>query len=190
MTEDSLVFDAQWLRQAAPFINQHRGKTFVVLLTGEVLDHENALHILYDLVLLHSLGVKVVLVHGSRTQINATLAQEEIESVFVQGRRITTKESMPWVARAVGQKRMAIEAKLTTDMEASPMRGAKVRVISGNFIIARPIGVENGVDFAYSGVVRKVDKQGIRQALDADNLVLISHIGYSRTGEMFNLACE
>ena len=188
-------FNAHWLRHASPFINQHRGRTFVALLTGEVLDHDNAISILHDLVLLHSLGVRLILVHGSRPQIDSSLAASGMHSEFIKGRRITSPEAMPLVAQAAGQKRFKLEARLTTDIEASPMRGAKVRVVSGNFIIARPMGVIDGIDHAYSGEVRKVDKAGIRQALDADNVVLVSHIGFSRTGEMFNLssaevACE
>lgn len=190
MTDQSSSFNVHWLRHATPFINQHRDRTFVVLLSGDVLDHANATSILHDLVLLHSLGVRLVLVHGSRPQIDAILEREGIESSFQDGYRITSERAMRFVAQAVGEKRMGIEAKLSTDMEASPMRGAKVRVSSGNFIIARPRGVVNGTDFAYSGEVRKVDTSGIRHALGNRNLVLISHIGYSRTGEMFNLACE
>jgi amino-acid N-acetyltransferase len=190
MTDQNGHFNVHWLRHASPFINQHRDRTFVVLLSGEVLDHPNAKSMLHDLVLLHSLGVRLVLVHGSRPQIDAILQREGIESTFQDGYRITSEHAMSFVAQAAGEKRMGIEAKLSTDMEASPMRGAKVRVISGNFIIARPRGVVNGTDFAYSGEVRKVDTAGIRHALDNRNMVLISHIGYSRTGEMFNLACE
>ena len=190
MKDQSDQFNVHWLRHASPFINQHRDRTFVVLLSGDVLDHPNATSILHDIVLLHSLGVRLVLVHGSRPQIDAALAREGVHSTFQDGYRITPKEAMSFVAQAVGEKRMRIEAKLSTDMEASPMRGAKLRVISGNFIIARPRGVVNGTDFAYSGEVRKVDASGIRHALDNRNIVLISHIGYSRTGEMFNLACE
>lgn len=190
MTVDPNGFNAHWLRHASPYINQHRGRTFVFLLNGDVLDHPNAISILHDLVLLHSLGVRIVIVHGSRPQINAALANAKLQSQFVDGRRVTTKDCMPLVAQAVGLKRMKIEAHLTTDMEASPMRGAKLRVVSGNFIVARPIGIENGIDFAHSGVVRKVDKVGIEQALDNQNVVLVSHIGFSRTGEMFNLSCE
>ena len=190
MSEGISPNDASWLRHASPYINLHRGRTFVVLLDGAVLDHENAEVLLQDLVLLHSLGVRIVLVHGTRPQINDALEAKGIDSSFLNGRRITTKECMPTIAQIVGQKRLSIEAKLTTDVEASPMQGAKVRVISGNFIIAKPLGVENGVDYAYSGVVRKIDRVGISHGLDANNMVLLSHIGLSRTGEMFNLACE
>ncbi|MGB0648079.1 MAG: amino-acid N-acetyltransferase [Bradymonadia bacterium] len=190
MTDDLDVFSVSGLRQASPYINEHRDKTFVVLLQGELLQHDNATAILHDLVLLHSLGIRLVIVHGSRPQIDRMLNDRGIQTEVRDGYRITTRETMQYVAQVVGSQRMLIEAHLSTDMEASPMRGAKVRVVSGNFIIAKPRGIIDGTDYQYAGDVRGVDTAGINNALNNRQIVLISHIGYSRTGEMFNLACE
>jgi amino-acid N-acetyltransferase len=70
------------------------------------------------------------------------------------------------------------------------MAGSTVRVISGNFITARPVGIVDGVDFQHSGLVRKVDVKGITQTLDQGSLVLLSPFGFSPTGEAFNLSME
>ena len=183
-------FNPIWLRHAAPYITAHRNKTFVVLLGGEVLEHKNIHRILGDLVLLHSLGCRLVIVHGSRPQIDKALAQRGVTSQFVNGRRLTTDSMISAVVQAVGQQRILIEAALSTDTEASPMRGARVRVTSGNFIIAKPFGVVEGLDFSYSGEVRNVDHHGISTALESGSIVLLSHIGYSRTGEAYNLNSE
>ncbi|HAQ85107.1 MAG TPA: amino-acid N-acetyltransferase, partial [Pseudomonas sp.] len=76
------------------------------------------------------------------------------------------------------------------DMAASPMQGARLRVASGNFVTARPIGVHDGVDYQHTGEVRRVDRKGIGRLLDERTIVLLSPLGYSPTGEIFNIACE
>jgi len=59
-----------WFRHSAPYINAHRHKTFVLMFGGEAVLHENFQHIIHDIALLHSLGIRLILVHGARPQIN------------------------------------------------------------------------------------------------------------------------
>ncbi|MHC5347591.1 amino-acid N-acetyltransferase [Metapseudomonas furukawaii] len=179
-----------WLRHASPYINAHRDCTFVVMLPGEGVAHPNFGNIVHDLVLLHSLGVRLVLVHGSRPQIEARLAARGLTPHFHRDLRITDGPTLECVIDAVGQLRIAIEARLSMDMAASPMQGSRLRVSSGNFVTARPIGVVDGVDYHHTGEVRRVDRKGIGRLLDERTIVLLSPLGYSPTGEIFNLACE
>lgn len=179
-----------WLRHASPYINTHRERTFVVMLPGEGLAHPNFGNIVHDLVLLHSLGARLVLVHGSRPQIEARLAARGLDARYHRGLRITDAETLECVIDAVGQLRFAIEARLSMDMASSPMKGARLRVASGNFVTARPIGVVDGIDFQHTGEVRRIDRKGIGRLLDERSIVLLSSLGYSPTGEIFNLACE
>jgi amino-acid N-acetyltransferase len=179
-----------WLRHASPYINAHRECTFVVMLPGDGVAHPNFGNIVHDLVLLHSLGVRLVLVHGSRPQIEARLLGRGLTPRFYQDLRITDGPTLECVIEAVGQLRIAIEARLSMDIAASPMQGARLRVSSGNFITARPIGVLEGVDYLHTGEVRRLDRKGINRQLDERNIVLLSPLGYSPTGEVFNLACE
>jgi amino-acid N-acetyltransferase len=179
-----------WLRHATPYINAHRDCTFVVMLPGEGLAHANFANIVHDLVLLHSLGVRLVLVHGSRPQIEARLAARGITAQFHRDLRVTDGPTLECVIDAVGQLRIAIEARLSMDLAASPMQGARLRVASGNYVTARPIGVVDGVDYHHTGEVRRVDRKGIGRQLDERSIVLLSSLGYSPTGEIFNLACE
>ena len=179
-----------WLRDSSPYINSHRDRTFVVMLPGDGLEHANFANIVHDLVLLHSLGVRLVLVFGSRPQIEARLAARGIEPRFHRDLRITDGPTMECVIDAVGQLRIALEARLSMDMAASPMQGARLRVASGNFVTARPIGVLDGVDYHHTGEVRRIDRKGINRQLDERSIVLLSPLGYSPTGEIFNLACE
>lgn len=179
-----------WLRHASPYINAHRDRTFVVMLPGEGLAHGNFANIVHDLVLLHSLGVRLVLVHGSRPQIEARLAARGLTPRYHRGLRVTDGATLECVVEAVGGLRLGIEARLSTDMAASPMQGARLRVAGGNLVTARPIGVVDGVDYQHTGEVRRVDRKGIEQLLDERRIVLLSSLGYSPTGEIFNLACE
>jgi len=179
-----------WFRDAAPYINQHRNKTFVVFFSGQVIEGPVFNALVNDLALLHSLGIKLILVYGARPQIEARLALEKITSNYSDGLRITDERSLDAVIEAAGRLRVLIEAKLTTSMENTPMSGSQIRVSSGNFIVARPLGIKNGVDFGHTGEVRRVEVDAIRQQLDTGHCVLLSALGYSPTGEVFNLSAE
>ncbi|CAH0277018.1 Amino-acid acetyltransferase [Pseudomonas sp. Bi70] len=179
-----------WLRHASPYINAHRDCTFVVMLPGEGVAHPNFGNIVHDMVLLHSLGVRLVLVHGSRPQIEARLAARGLQPRYHRDLRVTDSATLECVIDAVGQLRIAIEARLSMDIAASPMQGSRLRVSSGNYVTARPIGVVDGVDYHHTGEVRRIDRKGINRQLDERNIVLLSPLGYSPTGEIFNLACE
>lgn len=180
----------QWIRSAAPYIHAFRGKTLVIAFGGEVVADDTFLGVVHDLNLLHSLGVHLVVVHGARPQIETILQQQNIESRYAEGLRVTDAETMDCVLEAFGQTRSRIEALLSLGIANSPMAGARIRVAGGNFITAKPLGVVNGVDMQLTGEVRRVDTDGINQQLAAGDIVLISPLGYSPTGEIFNLALE
>ena len=180
----------QWIRSAAPYIHAFRGRTFVIAFGGEVVADDTFLGIIHDLNLLHSLGVHIVVIHGSRPQIEAILDQQDIPSRYAFGLRITDAETMDCVLEASGQVRSRIEALLSLGIANSPMAGARIRVSSGNFITAKPLGVRDGIDMMLTGEVRRVDVDAIQQRLDDGDIVLISPLGYSPTGEIFNLALE
>src|SRR3954469_8888169 len=181
----------RWLRQVAPYVHAFRGRTFVVAFGGELFtERTRFLTFVHDLNLLAALGIRLVLVHGARPQIEAELKSRGVRSRYAQGLRITDEAALMAAKQAGGVLRIEIEAVLSQGLPSSPMAGAQIRVNSGNFITARPIGVRKGVDFQFTGAVRKVDAFAIRGALDAGELVLVSYVGYSPTGEVFNLAWE
>lgn len=179
-----------WFRHSSPYINSHRNKTFVVCFGGEAVSHENFQHIIHDIALLNSLGVRLVLVHGARKQINAELHQAKISTPFENRTRITHAKALPFVINAVGALRIQIEALLSMGLANSPMHGARIRACSGNFVTARPMGVRNGKDFQHTGEVRRIDRKAINDLLDKGDIVLLSCLGYSPTGEVFNLCME
>jgi amino-acid N-acetyltransferase len=189
----SSVFDftfVPWFRSVAPYIHLHRGKTFVVGLAGEAIAAGKLQHLAQDLALIQSMGVKVVLVHGFRPQVNEQLLAKGHQPKYSHGIRITDEVALDCAQEAAGQLRYEIEAAFSQGLPNTPMAGSTVRVISGNFVTARPVGIVDGVDFQHSGVVRKVDVGGITRTLDMGAMVLLSPFGFSPTGEAFNLAME
>jgi amino-acid N-acetyltransferase len=179
-----------WFRSVAPYIHTHRGKTFVVAVCGEAIAAGKLSLIAQDLALIQSMGVKIVLVHGFRPQVNEQLAAKGHSPKYSHGMRITDGVALDCAQEAAGQLRYEIEAAFSQGLPNTPMAGATVRVISGNFITARPVGIIDGVDFQHSGLVRKVDTLGIQKALGMDAMVLLSPFGFSPTGEAFNLTME
>jgi amino-acid N-acetyltransferase len=179
-----------WFRSAAPYINAFRNKTFVVAFGGEVVADGKFVDLVHDLNLLASLGVRLVLVHGARPQIESRLAERKLETTYVRDMRVTDAEALQCVKESIGRVRVEIEALLSMGLPNSPMANAAIRVASGNFVTARPIGVIEGVDLMHTGEVRKVDVAAIRSRLEQGELALLSPLGYSPTGEIFNLTLE
>lgn len=187
--QQSLEF-VRWFRSAAPYIHAFGGRTFVIAFGGEVVDEGQFVALSHDLNLLASLEVRLVLVHGSRPQIEQRLLRARLEPKFVSGLRVTDDEAMEAVKEANGAIRVEIEALLSMGIANSPMAGSDIRVASGNFVTAKPLGVIDGIDLQHTGEVRKIDATGIQKRLEDGELVLLSPLGYSPTGEAFNLTLE
>ena len=179
-----------WFRSVAPYIHKFRHQTFVVGITGEAIAAGKLQGIVQDLALIQAMGVKLVLVHGFRPQVNEQLRAKGHEPQYSHGIRITDEVALDSAQEAAGQLRYEIEAAFSQGLPNTPMADARVRVISGNFLTARPVGIVDGVNFKHSGLVRKVDVEGIKRTLDSEAMVLISPFGFSPTGEAFNLTME
>ena len=162
----------------------------MLMFSGDAVAHPNFANIIHDIALLNSLGVKLILAHGARPQIEERVALRGISSRIENDIRITDGPTLECVKDAAGSVRAQIEALLTMGLAKSPMHGAQIRVCSGNFVVAKPIGIRNGVDYEHTGMVRRVDTQGIAKQLDDGSIVLLSPTGYSPTGEVFNLSLE
>jgi len=187
---DSLAAFAVWFRQVTPYINAFRGKTFVLAFGGKAIAGPLAKTLAYDVNLLASLGIRLILVHGARPQIEEELREKGLESRFHRGYRITDAAALDCALDAIGSVYLEIEGMLSQGLPNTPMAGSQIRVVGGNFITARPLGVLDGVDLHYSGVVRKVDSEGLKAQLSLGNIVLLSCQGSSPTGEIFNLQME
>lgn len=179
-----------WVRQAAPYIHAFRGKTFVIAFGGEMLEDGRAQALIHDVALLDSMGIHLVLVHGARPQIDAEMQARGLTPRFHKGLRVTDSAALECVKRAMGVTRIEIEAMLSQGLPNTPLAGGYLRVTGGNFITAMPVGVVDGVDYQWTGAVRKIIAEEIQADLAQENVVLITPIGASPSGEIFNLAWE
>ncbi|EMS4560960.1 amino-acid N-acetyltransferase [Escherichia coli] len=177
-------------RHSVPYINTHRGKTFVIMLGGEAIEHENFSSIVNDIGLLHSLGIRLVVVYGARPQIDANLASHHHEPLYHKNIRVTDAKTLELVKQAAGTLQLDITARLSMSLNNTPLQGAHINVVSGNFIIAQPLGVDDGVDYCHSGRIRRIDEDAIHRQLDSGAIVLMGPVAVSVTGESFNLTSE
>ncbi len=177
-------------RHSVPYINTHRGKTFVIMLGGEAIEHENFSSIVNDIGLLHSLGIRLVVVYGARPQIDANMAAHHHEPLYHKNIRVTDAQTLELVKQAAGTLQLDITARLSMSLNNTPLQGAHINVVSGNFIIAQPLGVDDGVDYCHSGRIRRIDEDAIHRQLDSGAIVLMGPVAVSVTGESFNLTSE
>lgn len=177
-------------RHSVPYINTHRGKTFVIMLGGEAIEHDNFSSIVNDIGLLHSLGIRLVVVYGARPQIDANLAAHHHEPIYHKNTRVTDAKTLELVKQAAGLLQLDITARLSMSLNNTPLQGAHINVVSGNFTIAQPLGVDDGVDYCHSGRIRRIDEDAINRQLDNGAIVLIGPVAVSVTGESFNLTSE
>lgn len=189
-TESNLATTTSWFRTAAPYIHAHRDATFVIAFDGETIANPGFDPLLHDIAILNSLGIKLVLVYGARPQIENQCAEQGIDVHYHRGLRITDDASLKVAKAVIGKLRLDIESKLSFGLPHTPMADARIRCTSGNLVTARPAGILDGVDLGHTGEVRRVDTDGINQQLELGNIVLLPPLGYSLTGEMFNLSAE
>ncbi|MDD1783799.1 amino-acid N-acetyltransferase [Enterovibrio sp. ZSDZ35] len=177
-------------RQSAPYVNAHHNKTIVIMLGGEAIADANFGNIVNDIALLNSLGLRLVVVYGARPQISQNLEKQGLETPYHKGVRITDAASLEIVKQAAGQLQLDITARLSMSLNNTPMAGAQINVVSGNFVIAQPLGVDDGIDYCHSGRIRRIDIDGIHRQLDQHSIVLLGPVASSVTGECFNLTSE
>ncbi|QUJ66935.1 amino-acid N-acetyltransferase [Photobacterium sp. GJ3] len=177
-------------RQSAPYVNAHRGKTLVIMLGGEAIADQNFRSIVNDIALLNCLGLRIVLVYGARPQISQLLELHGYGTPYHKGVRITDERALEIAKQAAGQLHLDITARFSMGLNNTPMAGSQINVVSGNFVVAQPLGVDDGIDYCHSGRIRRIDVEGIRRQLDQHSVVLLGPIASSVTGECFNLTSE
>jgi amino-acid N-acetyltransferase len=180
----------QWFRGAAPYIKAHRKKTFVILISDEVIYSDRFIGLVHDIALLNHLGIKLVLLHGSRNRIDAHLAKNRLDPRFHQNIRISDTETLPYIVQAINEVKTYFESQLSMGLPNTPMSGSEISLLSGNFVTGMPLGVIDGVDMQHSGKVRDIKHEEIKGLLALNHVILLSNLGYSRTGEVFNLPAE
>ncbi|MBD3894637.1 amino-acid N-acetyltransferase [Halomonas sp. ML-15] len=176
-----------WFRNSSPYINAHRGRTFVILIEGEAMAQGRGEQLIQDLALLHTLGVRLVVVFGIRPQVNVALEAAGVTPVRYDGRWVANDAIMACVERVAAEQRLWLEARLSLGLPNTPLHGVELTAVSGNLVMAKPLGVREGVDFDHSGEVRRVRASAIQALLEQGSLVLLPPLGFSSTGEVFDL---
>lgn len=170
------TFDIETFRSAAPYIYAHQGNVFVITIPNSMLESEQLPALVQDLALMQTLGIKLVLVYAT--------------GLFSKNRKkrpVIDEKKLAKLQHKIGVLQSRLESLFSTGLVNTPMAGMKLTTISGNFVHAKPCGVENGVDLQYHGEVRRIDTHAILNQLNNDNIVLLSSIGYSPSGECFYL---
>ncbi|MFM1859096.1 MAG: hypothetical protein RL133_596 [Pseudomonadota bacterium] len=195
-TQDALPSSAvghefvTWLRSVAPYIHAFRNKTFVIAFPGELVTEGHLESLVHDVALLQAMGMRIVLAYGSRPQVEEQLRLRHIEARYANGMRITDRPALECAKEAAGELRLDIEAAFSAGLPNTPMGNSRIRILSGNFVTARPVGIVDGVDHENTGLVRKIEAESIRQALLSGSIVLVPPLGFSPTGDAFNLTLE
>ncbi len=180
----------QWFRGAAPYIKAHSKKTLVIMVSDAVVYSDRFIGLVHDIALLNHLGIKLVILHASRNSIDKHLADNNLKSRFHNNIRITDSETLPFVVQAINEVKTYFESQLSMGLPNTPMSGSEISLTGGNFVIGMPLGVIDGVDMQHSGKVRAIRHEAINDLLAMNHVVLLSNLGYSRTGEVFNLPTE
>ena len=167
-------FNLATFRNAAPYIYAHQGHVFVITLPDEFTDNERFSEIVQDLALIHTLGIKLIIVYGPDIPKNKRGKHKVIDDQYL------TK-----LQHIIGEQRAHIESLFSTGLINTPMAGMKMTVVSGNFVHAKPVGVVDGIDQQYYGAVRRINTPGISEQLYQGNIVLLPALGYSPSGECF-----
>ena len=175
---------AEVLTQALPYIQKYYGKTVVIKYGGNaMINDELKQQVMEDIVLLYLIGVKVVLVHGGGPEITETLKKIGKESVFVDGLRVTDKETAEVVQMVLAGK---INKSLVNLLE---MKGGKAMGISGmdGHLIEAAVRDER---LGYVGRITKVNVEPIFDLLSHDYIPVVSTVGCDMNGNVYNINAD
>ncbi len=186
------------LREALPYIQRFKGKTFVVKLSGKVTEEaENLASLAEELALLHQVGIRLCVVHGGGKQLTDLAEQMGVAQTIINGRRVTDDATLDMA-------KMVFAGKINTDILAAlRMRGIHAVGLSGvdgNIVqaVRRPpkdvlnqeTGVSQQVDFGHVGDVLEIEDRLLRVLLDHDYMPVVSSLGADAEGRVFNINAD
>jgi len=167
------------LREALGYISRYRGETFVIKLESGLLEDSIFPSLARDVALLHSMGVRIVVVPGSRRQIDRVLKAYGVKTQIVEETRITSEESLPLVNLAA----FDVCNRLMTAFAESGLNA-----LIGNWVKARAVGVRDGVDYQHTGLVQGLRTDTLRELLEREFIPILPNIGWSNSGKPYNIS--
>jgi acetylglutamate kinase len=186
------------LREALPYIQRFKGKTFVVKFSGKVTeDRENLASLAEELALLHQVGIKICVVHGGGKQLGELAKKLGVAQTVIDGRRITDDDTLE-IAKMIfaGKINIDILAALRhRGIEAVGLSGIDGNIIHAEKrppkeILNRSTGEKETIDFGNVGDILEINARLLRILLDADYLPVISSLGADAGGQVFNINAD
>ncbi len=191
------------LREALPYIQKFKGKTFVVKFSGKVTeDKENLASLAEELALMHQVGIKICVIHGGGKQLSELAQKLGMAQTVIEGRRVTDDDTLELA-------KMIFAGKINTDILAAlrhrGIEAVGLSGVDGNIVHAvkrppkeflnRETGEKRTVDFGNVGDVLEINSRLLSLLLDADYLPVVSSLGADDEGRVFNInadtiACE
>ena len=180
-TEFSNAQRAEVLTQALPYIRKYNGKIVVVKYGGNAMINEQLKEqVMEDIVLLHLVGVKVVLVHGGGPEISELMTKLGKKTEFVNGLRVTDKEAVEIVQMVLAGK---VNKSLVNLLE---MKGGKAMGISG--MDGRLIEAKmRNASLGYVGSITNVNIEPVTDLLEKGYIPVVSTLGCDRDGNTYNI---
>jgi amino-acid N-acetyltransferase len=180
MREELLEEQVDSIRQTFDYIREFRGATFVIKIDSTIIQDSNTFPILIrDIVLLHTAGIKIILVPGTKKRIDEILTHFNISCKTVDGRRISTPDAIPFIKMAA----FDVSNKLMTMLAEN-----KANAVIGNWVRARSLGVYNGVDYQSTGCIDKINSSALKKVLEDEVIPIIPNIGWSISGHPYNIS--
>ncbi len=176
---------AEILTQALPYIKQYAGKTVVIKYGGNaMINDELKAAVMEDMVLLHTVGIKLVLVHGGGPEINAMLDKTGKESKFVGGLRYTDEETMEIVKMVLAGK---VNKALVQQITEHGGRAIGLCGLDGGMLTATR---HREPDLGLVGDISRVDVTLLRNSLDNDTIPVVATVAGGDNGETFNINAD
>lgn len=179
MNKQKLKEHVDTIRQAFGYINRFKNETFVIKIDSSLLTRHSFPILIADLVLLHRMGIRIILVPGTKDRIDAILKTFHVDYLFVNGIRISSPESIPFIKMAsfdVSNKVMTLLAENNTN------------AVIGNWVKARSIGVRDGIDYLCTGSVDKINTPIVKKILEEGMIPIFPNIGWSASGKPYNIS--
>lgn len=168
-----------FIREVFGYMDRFKGQLFVLKIEDGLMDHPLFPVLMRDIALLHKAGIRIIIVPGTRNSIDAQLKAWEIESKFEGGVRLTSEEALPLIEQAS----LGVAQRIMSHLTASGLSG-----IQGNWVLARSLGVIEGVDYMRTGRIERIQRDILEQLLNEKFVPIIPPIGWNKLGQAYNIS--
>lgn len=168
-----------FIREVFGYMDRFKGQLFVLKIEDGLMDHPLFPVLMRDIALLHKAGIRIIIVPGTRNSIDAQLKAWEIESNFEGGVRLTSEEALPLIEQAS----LGVAQRIMSHLTASGLSG-----IQGNWVLARSLGVIDGVDYMRTGRIERIQRDILEQLLNEKFVPIIPPIGWNKLGQAYNIS--